>query len=197
MQIKTGTASVTNGSNRVIFATADLSAITLQAIFSLDAVLGAPPYSIVDIRKPAASPAAWTNSASGLWEVFLAVNYAQGTNAATAFLVQKDFLTVQVGARTFYLATFEVTDTQTLPLMNRNTTTLAAIIAALQGLTPRLASLAALEAFDASALNFGDLLFVTNNDMTSIYQYQNGAPASGDHPVAGSTTTRYRQTGGA
>jgi hypothetical protein len=197
MQIKTGTASVTNGNNRVIFATADLSGITLQAIFSLDAILGAPTYSIVDVRKPAASPTAWTNSASGLWEIFLSVNYAQATNPTAAFLVQKDFISVPVGARTFYPATFEVTDTQTLPLTNRNTTTLAAIVAALQVVTPRLTSLAALEAFDASALNFGDLLFVTNNDMTSIYQYQNGAPASGDHPVSGSSTTRYRQTGGA
>jgi hypothetical protein len=124
MQIKTGTASVTNGTNRVIFASADLSAITLQAIFSLDAILGAPLYSIIDVQKPAASPTAWTNSASGLWEIFLAVNYAQATNAAAAFLIHKDFQTDTVDGVNFDFATFEVTDTQTLPLLNRNTITL-------------------------------------------------------------------------
>jgi hypothetical protein len=56
---------------------------------------------------------------------------------------------------------------------------------------------AALEAFDPTPLTFDDLIFITNNDMTSIYQYQNGAPESGDHSVAGSSTTRYRQTSGA
>ncbi len=122
MQIKTGTASVTNGSNRVIFATADLSAITLRALFSLDRVVGAPVYPIVDVRKPAASGTAWTNSASGLWEVFLAVPYAQPTNAATAFLIQKDFLDIVIfGTVTkYYIAQFEVTDTQTMPLINLN-----------------------------------------------------------------------------
>ena len=123
MQIKTGTASVTNGSNRVIFATADLSAITLSALFSLDAVIGAPIYSIVDVRKPAASGTAWTNSASGLWEIFLAVNYAQTNNAAAVFLIQKDFLTDTVDGVNFDFATFEVTDTQTLALYNRNLVT--------------------------------------------------------------------------
>jgi hypothetical protein len=131
MQIKTGTASVTNGSNRVIFSTADLSAITLQAIFSLDAVIGAPIYSIVDVRKPAASPAAWTNSASGLWEIFLAVNYAQATNATAAFLVHKDFETVEIAGVKYDFALFEVTDTQTLPLINRNTVTLANFLRAI------------------------------------------------------------------
>ena len=112
MQIKTGTASVTNGSNRVIFATADLSAATLQAFFSLDAVIGAPLYPIIDIQKPAAAGGSWTNSASSKWEMFLAVNYAQATNATAAFLIQKDF-TVPVGLRRIStLATFEVTDTQ-------------------------------------------------------------------------------------
>lgn len=123
MQIKTGTASVTNGSPRVIFATADLSAITLQALFSLDAVIGAPLYPIVDIQKPAASGTAWTNSASGLWEIFLSVNYAQTTNAAAAFLVQKDFETVEIDGVKYGFALFEPTDTQTLPLINRNTIT--------------------------------------------------------------------------
>ena len=122
MQIKTGTASVTNGSNRVIFATADLSGITtLQPVFSLDAVIGAPVYSIVDVQKPAAAAGDWTNSASGLWEVFLAVNYAQATNAAAKFLLHKDFETVQIGDTKFDFALFEPTDTQTLPLINRNT----------------------------------------------------------------------------
>ena len=123
MQIKTGTASVTNGSNRVILATADLSAITLSALFSLDAVIGAPVYSIVDVQKPAASPTAWTNSASGLWEIFLSVNYAQVTNATARFLVQKDFETVELDGVKFDFALFEPTDTQTLPLINRNTMT--------------------------------------------------------------------------
>jgi hypothetical protein len=125
MQIKTGTASVTNGSNRVIFASADLSAITFQALFGLDQILGAPIYSIVDIQKPALAAGPWDVSVSGLWEIFLAVPYAQVTNPAAAFLVQKDFLTLTVDSQNFYICQFESGDTQTLPLLSRNNVTWA------------------------------------------------------------------------
>lgn len=139
MQIKTGTASVTNGSNRVIFATADLTGLTLRALFSLDRVVGAPVYPIVDIQKPAAASGAWTNSASNLWEVFLAVPYAQPNNAAAAFLLQKDFQDVFIAgtATEFYIAQFEVTDTQTLALINLNFVAVVNALAAIQA-APKL-----------------------------------------------------------
>src|SRR4051812_30991868 len=122
MQIKTGTASVTNGSNRVIFSSADLFGVTLRALFSLNRVVGAPVYPIVDIQKPAAASGSWTNSASGLWEIFLSVNYAQATNAVSAFLLKKDFLDIVIfgTATKYYVAQFEDTDTQTLALINLN-----------------------------------------------------------------------------
>ena len=58
-------------------------------------------------------------------------------------------------------------------------------------------SAADMEAADVSALAIGDLVFVTNSDMTSIYQFQSGAPIGSDHSVAGDATKRFRQTGGA
>lgn len=194
------TVQVTNGLNRVISsADADWSQVTLQSFFGKDAS-GAPLYlSIVDIQKPAAAtsigypPAA--NSASGRWEIFLAVPYAQPDDAAMAYYIHKDFFPNGTPA-------WAPGDTQFVPIQNRTNAIIDSLVGSGAGAgsigNRQFDSTSDLEAASVIdlGLSIGDLLFVTHDDSTSIYQYQTGAPAGGDHPVAGSSTTRYRQTGG-
>jgi hypothetical protein len=189
MQIKTGTAAVTNGSNTVIAsAGVDWSGVTTMCSFSLDGVRGAPVYGITAIAF-----------VGGHWQLTLASPYGQTTNAAAAYVIQKDFHTLTVDGEDFHVPIYSAGDTQTLEIENRARLEMVSAMSALAArpaAPTRLTSIAALEAFDPTPLTFGDLIFVTSNDMTSIYEYQNGVPAAGDHYVSGSTTTRYRQTGG-
>jgi hypothetical protein len=133
------------------------------------------------------------------WQLTLGIPYAEPDNEGLYYLIQKDFLTVAVGPQNFYLATFEVSDTQTLPLLNRNFAAIAAIVAALN-LRPTGAnsftSYAALEAYDVGRLVLGDVVFVTIDDSTQIRQLQAGAPEGSDRSVLGTGTMRWRQTGG-
>jgi hypothetical protein len=190
MQIKTGTAAVTNGSNIVIAsAGVDWSGVTTMSAFSIDGVRGAPVYGITNVQL-----------VSGRWHLTLASLYGEIDNAAAAYVIQKDFLTVVIDGVSYYLPIYSPGDSQTLEIETRARIVMASIFSALAARPAalrRFDSIAALSAFDSTPLIFGDLLFVTNNDMTSLYQFQNGAPASGDHSVSGSTTTRYRQTLGA
>lgn len=131
------TVQLAHASNRVISsAGADWSEVTLQSYFGLDAA-GAPIYnSIVDIQKPAAAtssgyPAA-ANSASGKWEIFLAVNYAGADNAAAGYFIQKDFQTVSISGVGYAVPVPAPGDTQTVPLWQRSTAQLIAAICALE-----------------------------------------------------------------
>jgi hypothetical protein len=127
------TVSVTNGSNRVISsAGADWSEINLKSYFGLDAA-GVGLYdSIVDVQKPAAAPGSWANSASGKWELFLAVNYAGATDAAAAFFIQRDFLTLTISDQDYHIPIPSPGDTQTVEIWQRSTIQLIAAITALQ-----------------------------------------------------------------
>jgi hypothetical protein len=122
MQIKTGTAAVTNGSPTVVApAGVDWSAATSNSFFSLDAVRGAPLYAINSRALVA-----------GAWQLTLATPYGEVTNLTAAYLIQKDFITFAADALIFYFAIFEAGDTQTLPLINRNTASLTAALSALR-----------------------------------------------------------------
>jgi hypothetical protein len=194
-QIKTGTAEVTNGSNLVVSSTGvSWTGVTPNnSVFSLDFVRGAPLYPIIAVEL--------IGEVDGLWRLTLAVPYNEATDAAAAYLIQKDFVSLSVDDETFYLPIFEVSDTQTLPIFNRAMTT---ILAAMSKLAARkqvrqIASLTALAAYDTTFMEAGEFIFVTDPayDATSIYQLQAGAPAGSDKVVAGNPAMRFRQTGGA
>ena len=122
MQIKSGSASVTNGSNIVTAAAGvDWSLATSSSFFSIDLVVGAPLYPI--------------NSRAlvgGVWKLTLGIPYAEATNAAAAYLIQKDFLSITIDTITYHIPIFESGDTQTLPLYDRAMAVIIAIAIALR-----------------------------------------------------------------
>ncbi len=196
MQIRTkydgSTVSVTHSSNRVIAsAGADWSnLLSLVVYFGIDPeyLRTAPLYtSVVDIQKPAAASGPWTNSASGKWELFLAVPYAQATDPIAQYFIHWNFLLNGTPA-------WSPGDTQFVPIQNQ----VHAVVDDLVG-RPQLRhfdSYAALEAQDASTITTGGIVFVTVGDATQIRMLQSGAPAGSDRAVSGDATRRWRQTGG-
>jgi len=113
MQIQDGTASITNGSNRVI-ANSDVDTwIDAQTSFNAGApVLFSPlgqtevPYQVTSVTDP-------STSASGFWELTLATNYAGATNSAASYAIHIDF------TPTAHLPLFSAGDSQTAQLLSR------------------------------------------------------------------------------
>lgn len=82
-QIKTGTCSVTNGSDTVIGDDdADWSEVNGGDLFKLDNTVGF--YMVVDTVSP-------VSSVSGFWELVLHTVYGQDTQAGATYSITRDF----------------------------------------------------------------------------------------------------------
>lgn len=106
MQIRTGSASVTNASATIVASDGnDWTAATVGSLFSVPGD-GGVLYTIGAITGPGLSD-------SGFWELEISAPYAGATNAAAAYAITKDF-TPAYGFPLIYRG-----DTDTAALINR------------------------------------------------------------------------------
>lgn len=161
MQIRTGTASVTNGSQTVVASVGnDWTQAAPNCLFSVPALDGSSVlYTVATTTDPA-------HSGSGKWELTLSANYAGDTNAAAGYAITKDF------SPTLGLALISYGDTDTAILVNRNLLRLEGAINALVtagNAPPFLGSFAGFTAADAGGGTHVDSVITTGLEAGILY----------------------------